>query len=93
MSKKSIQLGDEIEDVTAKATGIAIGRVEYLDGSKAWLMQPAYSDDGTRIPVIEVQDAYANRIGDGVYVQPKKEMGFHAREVERNGSQSKNRKA
>lgn len=93
MSKKSIQLGDEIQDVTAKATGIAIGHVEYLDGSKAWLMQPAYSEDGTRIPVIEVQDAYAQRVGDGVYVQPKKEMGFHAREVEGNGSQKASRRA
>jgi len=32
MNKKSIQLGDDIEDVTAKVRGIAIGRVEYLDG-------------------------------------------------------------
>lgn len=79
MTQTKIELGDMIEDVTAKATGIAIGRVEYLDGSKAWLMQPAYSEDGTRIPVIEVQDAYAVRIGDGVRVEPKTEMGFHAR--------------
>ena len=86
MNKKGIQLGDEIEDVTAKATGIAIGRVEYLDGSKAWLMQPAYSDDGSRIPVIEVQDAYARRIGDGVFVEPKPQAGFHARDVKPNAS-------
>lgn len=81
MSKKNIQLGDEVEDVTAKASGIAIGRVEYLDGSKAWLVQPQYAEDGTRIPVIEVQDAYAKRIGDGVRVAPKTVMGFHARET------------
>lgn len=81
MSKKSIQLGDEVEDVTAKASGIAIGRVEYLDGAKAWLVQPQYAEDGTRIPVIEVQDAYAKRIGDGVRVDPKPVMGFHARET------------
>lgn len=79
MSKKGIKLGDEIEDVTAKASGIAIGKVEYLDGSVAWLMQPKYSDDGTRIPVIEVQDAYAVRVGDGVYAEPKQQAGFHAR--------------
>jgi len=85
MSKKSIQLGDEIQDVTAKATGIAIGHVEYLDGSKAWLMQPAYSEDGTRIPVIEVQDAYAQKVGEGVRIEPKPVMGFHARQVSNNG--------
>lgn len=81
MSTTSIKLGDEVEDVTVKAAGIAIGRVEYLDGSKAWLVQPQYADDGTRIPVIEVQDAYAKRVGDGVYVKPKTVMGFHAREI------------
>ncbi len=81
MPKGKIKLGDDIEDITAKASGIAIGRVEYLDGAVAWLMQPKYSDDGTRIPIIEVQDAYARRIGDGVYVDPKPQAGFHAREV------------
>jgi hypothetical protein len=81
MSEMGIKLGDEIEDVTAKVVGIAIGRVEYLDGSKAWLMQPPYSDDGNRVPVVEVQDAYARRIGDGVYVERKPVLGFHAREV------------
>lgn len=81
MSKQAIKLGDDIEDITAKASGIAIGRVEYLDGSIAWLMQPKYSEDGTRIPVIEVQDAYAVRVGDGVLIEPKPQAGFHAREV------------
>lgn len=83
MSELNIKLGDEVEDVTAKATGVAIGRVEYLDGSKAWLIQPQYTPDGTRIPVIEVQDAYARRVGEGVYVQKKPEIGFHARSERR----------
>ena len=81
MNNKSVQLGDEIEDVTAKVKGVAIGRVEYLDGSKAWLMQPPYDDNGNRIPVVEVQDAYVRRVGDGVYVEPKPVLGFHAREA------------
>ena len=80
MPREKIKLGDEIEDVTAKASGIAIGRVEYLDGAVAWLMQPKYSEDGTRIPIIEVQDAYAKKIGDGVYAKSKPQAGFHARE-------------
>lgn len=85
MGKKGIRLGDEIEDVTAKATGIAIGKIQYLDGSTAWLMQPKYAEDGSRIPVIEVQDAYAARIGPGVYTAPKEQAGFHARDDKRNG--------
>jgi len=74
-----IILGDEVEDVTAKVTGIAVGRVEYLDGSKAWLVQPPFAPDGTRIAVIEVQDAYARYVGGGVLVEPKPPAGFRAR--------------
>lgn len=77
----TIKLGDEIEDVTAKVKGIATGKVEYLDGSIAWLCQPPYDEDGNRIPVVEIQDAYAKRVGDGVYLKPKPVMGFHARET------------
>lgn len=80
MASAEIKLGDEVEDVTAKVTGVAIGRVEYLDGSKAWLIHPPYSDNGNRVPIIEVQDAYVRRVGDGVYVEPKPVCGFHTRE-------------
>lgn len=82
MATRKIELGDEIEDVTAKVRGIATGRVNYLDGSKAWLLQPPYDEDGNRVAVVEVQDAYAVRVGDGVRVEPKPEMGFHARTEE-----------
>lgn len=75
-----ITLGDEVEDVTAKVRGIATGKVKYLDGSVAWLIQPPYDEDGNRVAVVEVQDAYAKRVGDGVRVAPKPTMGFHARE-------------
>lgn len=81
MAKTDIRLGDEIEDVTAKVSGIAIGRTELLDGSVEWIMQPQYDDEGRRVDVVIVQDAYARRIGDGVYPKPKPVMGFHARGV------------
>ncbi len=79
MPKSDIKLGDEIEDVTAKVRGIATAHVEFLDGSEAWLLQPPYDEDGNRVDVVQVQDAYAKRIGDGVYTTPKPIMGFHAR--------------
>lgn len=82
MAAQPIQLGDEVEDVTAKVRGIATGRVEYLDGSAAWLLQPPYAEDGNRVPVVEVQDAYAKRVGDGVRVKPKPPLGFHAKELQ-----------
>lgn len=79
MAITRIRLGDQIEDVTAKVGGIAIGRVEYLDGSKAWLMQPPYDDNGRRIPVVEVQDAYVKYVGEGVHVEATQSAGFHIR--------------
>lgn len=82
MPKQNISLGDEIEDVTCKVRGIATGHVNYLDGSEAWLLQPPYDEDGVRVPVVEVQVAYAKRVGDGVYVKPKSVMGFHANDLQ-----------
>lgn len=77
---KKIRLGDEIEDVTAKLRGIAIGRIEYLDGSIAWLIQPPSEDERVLISRVEVQDAYAKQVGKGVYPDPKPPMGFHVGE-------------
>ena len=80
MESNKIKLGDLVEDITAKVTGVAIGRVEYLDGSLAWLLQPQYTEDGNRVPIVECQDAYARYVSEGVRIQPKGTLGFHARE-------------
>lgn len=85
MNKKSIQLGDEIKDVTSGTSGIAIAKVQYLDGLLCWIMQPHTTDDNIRIDSISVSDAYAVRVGDGVRPKPKPPMGFHARAVTENG--------
>lgn len=77
-----ITLGDEIEDVTAKVRGICIGKTEYLDGSKAYLMQPPYDDNGNRINLVEVQEAYARKVGVGVRLKTApKRTGFHVEET------------
>lgn len=80
MPRKKINLGDEVEDVTAKIRGIVIGRIEYLDGAKAWLIQPASPDERVLINRIEVQDGYARKIGKGVYPDPKPPIGFNVGE-------------
>ncbi len=82
MPKTKIELGDEIEDVVAKVRGIAHGRVEYLDGSVAWIIQPLGVDGSELAKEVHTQDAYARRIGDGVRIKPKPPMGFHARAEE-----------
>lgn len=80
MPKKhdEILLGDEIEDVTLKIRGIVIARLEHLDGSLSWLMQPPCSSDGGYVQSIEVRAAYVKKVGDGVYVEPKPPLGFNA---------------
>lgn len=79
MSKNlPIVLGDEIEDITAKVKGICVGKVEYLDGSIAYFLQPPYDDNGNRVNLVEVQEAYAKRVGDGIRVEAKKPLGFKA---------------
>lgn len=86
MPKEAIKLGDEIEDITAKVKGVAIGRIEYLDGTTSWIMQPPSDPDGLRVSTVEVVDAYVRRVGDGVRATAKPPMGFHAREVKKRGS-------
>jgi len=75
----AIELGSEIENITAKVRGIVIARIEYLDGSIAYLAQPTSDTNGQVVPIIEVQEAYAVRVGDGVRVDPKPPLGFRAR--------------
>lgn len=82
MPKKKIKLGDEIEDVTSKTIGIAIGRIEYLSGAIYWIIQPATTDDNMPLKPDYVPDAYCKWKGDGVYPATKQPMGFHAREQE-----------
>lgn len=80
MPKKKIKLGDEIEDVTTKSIGIAIGKVTYLSGAVYWILQPATTDDNISIKPDYVADAYCRWHGDGVYPPTKPIMGFHARD-------------
>lgn len=79
MAVDKIRLGDEIEDVVAKVRGIAHGRVEYLDGSVAWIIQPPCDSEGNLTKEVHSQDAYCRRIGDGVRIEPRQPLGFHAR--------------
>lgn len=81
MPKNEIMLGDEIEDITAKVRGICTGKAEYLDGAKSYFLQPPYDDAGNRVALVEVQEAYAIKVGDGIRVTPKPPVGFRASEV------------
>lgn len=79
MENEIIRLGDQIQDVTSGLVGIAIGRIEYLSGAIFWILQPPLDNNNTPQRDQYIPDAYAKRIGDGVYVEPKTELGFHAR--------------
>lgn len=82
MPKTKIELGDEIEDVTSGMRGIVIGVADYLSGARHWILQPPLDDAGMPQRDQYVPDAYVKRVGDGVRVKQKPEMGFHARERE-----------
>lgn len=79
---KKIVLGDEIEDVVTKVRGIAHGRVEYLDGTVYWIIQPQAEEGAIVAKEWHAAESYCKRIGDGVRVKPKKTTGFRIREQE-----------
>lgn len=79
MPKTKIELGDQIEDVTSGLRGIAIGVADYLSGARHWILQPPLDDGGMPQRDQYIPDAYVKKVGDGVRVKQKPEMGFHAR--------------
>lgn len=81
MNDEPIKLGDEIEDVVAKVRGIAHAKVEYLDGSVYWIIQPPAEDGAILAKEVHSQAAYCRRIGDGVYLKPKPPAGFHIKDL------------
>lgn len=86
MSRQDIKLGDEIEDVTSKTSGIAIARVEYLSGAVAWVIQPSTVDDNQMIRTQEVPDEYCIYLNEGVRLTPERHTGFHARGLDDGGN-------
>lgn len=79
MPKRKIKLGDELEDIVTKVRGIASGKVEYLDGTIYWIIQPPY-DEGEKVDAVHSPDAYCRRVGGGVYPEIKPLVGFQAPE-------------
>lgn len=79
---EKLKLGDELEDVVSKVRGIATGRVEYLDGTIYWIIQPPVGEDSEKPREHYAPDCYCKRIGSGVYPNPNPPvMGFNARNL------------
>lgn len=81
MPKPKIKLGDEVEDVVSKVRGIAHGHVQYLDGTEYWIIQPPALENAELAKEVHASANYCRRVGDGVYLEQKKQVGFYAREV------------
>jgi hypothetical protein len=64
--------------VTTHQVGIALGRAEYLNGANYWILQPYVMEDNIAPREQFIPEAYIKRRGDGVRVQPKPPLGFHA---------------
>jgi hypothetical protein len=82
MAKTSIKLGDEAEDIVSKVRGVVTAEVKYLDGTEWWVIQPPIGEDTEKPREHYAPKNYCRRIGDGVYVKPKKPMGFVAPGIE-----------
>lgn len=79
MKEQDIRLGDQVEDVTSGLRGIAVGKINYLSGAIYWIIQPPLDTSGMPQRDQYIPDAYIKRFSDGVYIKPKPELGFHAR--------------
>lgn len=76
---KQIRLGNEIEDIVTKVRGIAHGRIEYLDGTTHWIIQPPIDESGAKMPEVYAPVEYCSYVSEGVQAQPvKRQMGFVA---------------
>lgn len=80
MPKRKIKLGDEIQDVVSKAQGIAYGFVEYLDGTKMWIIQVPIGEDDVKPREHYAPEGFCKYIGEGVHPHVKEPMGFHVPE-------------
>lgn len=81
MANTKIRLGNEIEDIVTKVRGIAHGRVEYLDGTVHWIIQPPVDESGAKMPETYAPAEYCSYVNEGVHAQPvKRTLGFHAPE-------------
>lgn len=67
-----IRLGDKVEDRVTGLVGIAVARIEYLNGCVQWCLQPRVAEDAMKIDSHYIDEGQLKRIGDGINPPMKK---------------------
>lgn len=72
---KNIKLGSKVRDIVTGYTGIAVNRVEYLNGCIQYCVKPSVGKDGA-LPAGEyIDDQQLEILADGGISVPTKETG------------------
>lgn len=76
---KNIVLGNKVRDVVSGLVGIAVSRLEQLDGSSQFGIQPEAGKDAQLPPVAFVPTGQCLKVDDGVHVEPLvRPIGFRS---------------
>lgn len=67
----SIRLGNKIRDTVTGFEGIAISRIEYLNGCTQFCVQPPIDKEGKRPEGVYLDHAQLEVVGQGVAVEAK----------------------
>jgi hypothetical protein len=75
----AIRLGDRVQDRVTSFTGIAVSRLEYLDGGVEIGIRALGTDKDLAMPKIEyVSESQLKRVDDGIRIKTKqRRLGFN----------------
>lgn len=65
-----IKLGNKVKDVITGIEGIAVSKIEYLNGVQEYGIQlPAKKDEGVKPAVQWIDQHQVKKVGDGILVK------------------------
>lgn len=69
---KDIELGNKVEDIVSGLVGIAVARVEYLNGCVQFCVQARGATDALKVDSLYIDEGQLKRLGIGLNAQPRK---------------------
>jgi hypothetical protein len=79
MSANDIKLGNKVEDIVTSFVGIAVNRLEHMDGRIEYGVQPSESKDGKRPGIVYLPSSQLILLDEGITVNKiKPVLGFHS---------------
>lgn len=68
----SIELGNKVECIITGIVGIAVARVEYLNGCVQFCVQPRGAMDALKTDSLYIDEGQLKRINIGILAQPRR---------------------